>query len=284
MGFFCGNSTVNKGCAYGMFNVFKALKLYQIPTLPGVNRPAGPGNIPADDWHADYEDYLVANQTSPNTTTGGQWAFPQMSFSCCGSNGNGILTAMAELILAPTVLLPPDPTLFSTVGLSPSTATNPPGTTHTVTATVLTSGKQPIPGVTVDFEVITGQNAGKSGSGITDANGQTTFTYTDTGAGPFPQTDTIQAFIGTELQSNVVEKTWAVPAGLKCDADSDGDVDNTDLNIIRAANGQNASGPDDPKDGNSDGKINVADVRYCQLRLTVPGGGGGGGGGGNGRP
>ena len=43
-----------------------------------------------------------------------------------------------------------------------------------------------------------------------------------------------------------------------------------DLLAIRAKNGQNASGPNDPFDPNKDGKINVADVRYCQLRLTPP--------------
>jgi hypothetical protein len=56
--------------------------------------------------------------------------------------------------------------------------------------------------------------------------------------------------------------------GLKCDADGDGDIDNADLLIIRRANRQTPTGPDDPRDGNSDGRINVADYRYCSLRLT----------------
>ena len=43
---------------------------------------------------------------------------------------------------------------------------------------------------------------------------------------------------------------------------------NADLLLIRAKNGQAASGPNDPYDPNHDGKIDVADVRYCQLRLT----------------
>jgi len=55
---------------------------------------------------------------------------------------------------------------------------------------------------------------------------------------------------------------------MKCDADRDGDIDTIDLTIIRNANGQIASGPDDPRDGNRDGAINIADVRFCQLRLT----------------
>jgi len=47
-------------------------------------------------------------------------------------------------------------------------------------------------------------------------------------------------------------------------------VTNADLVLIRAKNGQAASGANDPFDPNKDGKIDVADVRYCQLRLTPP--------------
>ena len=57
-------------------------------------------------------------------------------------------------------------------------------------------------------------------------------------------------------------------AAMRCDANGDGVITQADLVIIRNANGQVASGPFDPRDGNGDGAINVADVRYCQLRLT----------------
>ena len=40
----CGNGKQNKGCGYGMFNTFKALKLFGIDLLSNVNRPA------ATDW------------------------------------------------------------------------------------------------------------------------------------------------------------------------------------------------------------------------------------------
>lgn len=57
--------------------------------------------------------------------------------------------------------------------------------------------------------------------------------------------------------------------GTRCDVDSDGDVDLSDLAAIRAALGQLASSPNDPRDGNGDGRINSGDYRYCSLRLTA---------------
>ncbi|MBX3645314.1 MAG: hypothetical protein KF720_19815 [Rubrivivax sp.] len=56
---------------------------------------------------------------------------------------------------------------------------------------------------------------------------------------------------------------------ITCDVNLDGKVTQADLTLIRAKNGQLA-GANDPYDPNKDGKINVADVRYCQLRLTPP--------------
>jgi hypothetical protein len=277
-GFACSGGLYNKGCAYGMYNVFKGFRLYGIETLAGVNRPAGPGPIPSNDWYADYVDWLLANQTSPTSTTGGQWAggTGQTNLIFSSQTGNDPAeAALALLILAPTALVLPDPEEFSTVGLrhgNPLTTnpldnpvTTPPGT-HTVTATTTASNGSPIPGVTVTFRVISGPNAGATGTGNTGANGQTTFTYTDNGG---QGTDNIQAFVGT-LSSNVLVKNWVVAGGIVCDVNNDGVVTNADLLLIRGKNGQNASGPTDPYDPNRDGRINVADVRFCQLRLTPP--------------
>jgi len=253
----------NKGCGYAMFNNFKGLKLHGIVTLPNVARPAGPGAQPAGDWYADYQDWLVANQTSPNNVAGGMWS--TMGFSCCGS-GQFITAAIAELILSPVALVAPDPILFSTVGLSPVTATNPVGTDHTVTAFAQASSGAPVPGVTISFKVLTGPNTGKTGTGTTGGDGKTSFTYHDDGGAG---TDTIQAYItagAVTLSSNIVTKIW----GLACDVNNDGKVTNADLLLIRAKNGQASTGPTDPYDVNHDGVINVADVRYCQLRFTPP--------------
>jgi hypothetical protein len=260
----CGvNFNANKGCAYSMFNNFKGLRLQGIATLAGVTRPAGPGAIPAGDWYADYQDWLVSNQTSPATTAGGSWN--TMGFSCCGS-GTVLTAAVAELILAPVALVAPDPGLFSTVGLSPATANNPVGGSHTVTALAQSANNAPVAGVTIDFKVLTGPNAGKTGTGLTAGNGKTTFTYTDTGGAGL---DTIQAFIGASLSSNQVTANWA-NATVVCDVTGDGKVTNADLTAIRAKNGKAPTGVNAPYDANRDGKINVADVRYCQLRLTPP--------------
>ncbi|MCO5182890.1 MAG: hypothetical protein M9928_01985 [Anaerolineae bacterium] len=73
--------------------------------------------------------------------------------------------------------------------LDPVMDTNPPGTDHTVTATV-TDGGNPAPGVMVDFNVVSGPNTGDNGSDVTDGAGEADFTYTgDGGLG----TDTIVA-------------------------------------------------------------------------------------------
>ncbi|MEJ7583172.1 MAG: choice-of-anchor L domain-containing protein [Acidimicrobiales bacterium] len=70
--------------------------------------------------------------------------------------------------------------------LTPASATNPVGTTHTVTAT-LTQGGDPLPAKPVKFSV-TGVNP-RTGTGTTNSNGIATFTYTGAKAG----TDTIVA-------------------------------------------------------------------------------------------
>jgi hypothetical protein len=92
--------------------------------------------------------------------------------------------------------------------LTPATATNPPGTNHTVTATVTQDGV-PMPGVTVNFSVTSGPNTGQSGSRTTDDLGQARFTYTSNGV---QGTDTIQASgsVSGDAFSCAATKTWAV--------------------------------------------------------------------------
>lgn len=93
--------------------------------------------------------------------------------------------------------------------LSPTNATNPVGTQHTVTAKVTDNNGAPIQGELVTFNVISGPNAGDGDTDTTDTNGEATFTYTgDGGAG----TDQIQASFedsqNNTKTSNTATKTW----------------------------------------------------------------------------
>jgi uncharacterized protein YegL len=67
----------------------------------------------------------------------------------------------------------------ATIDLTPEMDTNEltTGASHTVTATVRDDFGAPVSGIDVDFSVFAGPNAGPTGSGTTDAAGETTFTY-----------------------------------------------------------------------------------------------------------
>jgi len=55
---------------------------------------------------------------------------------------------------------------------------------------------------------------------------------------------------------------------LACDASGNSIIDNTDINLIVAAHGQNASGTGDARDANADGVINALDSSLCTMRCT----------------
>ena len=101
--------------------------------------------------------------------------------------------------------------VFRALTLTPETAENPVGTTHTVTANFTLNGA-PVVGQEVVFTVTDGPHTGTTGSGVTDAAGNASFTYTGTSAG----TDTIIARATvpgtTTFESNTVTKTWIATA------------------------------------------------------------------------
>jgi hypothetical protein len=105
--------------------------------------------------------------------------------------------------------------------LGPTDATNPVGTQHTVTAKVTDGTGQPVSGIVVSFEVLSGPNDGKTGTDTTDANGEATFTYTDDGGAG---TDQIQASFLVSVEetkfSNIVTKTWGSEGNHAPTADS----------------------------------------------------------------
>ena len=92
--------------------------------------------------------------------------------------------------------------------LSPSEATNPLDTEHTVTATVQDVEGKPVAGVEVTFEIIDGPNKGLTGKATTDQDGKASFTYLGEVAG----TDIIVAsFVNADekkVESNQAIKIW----------------------------------------------------------------------------
>ena len=60
------------------------------------------------------------------------------------------------------------------------------------------------------------------------------------------------------------------PPPLVSDIDGDGDVDLADIGLISAARNQPASGPNDPRDLNGDGRIDALDARIAVTKCTRP--------------
>ncbi len=62
--------------------------------------------------------------------------------------------------------------------------------------------------------------------------------------------------------------TAASAAPLACDANGDGSIDKSDIDLIVAARNTRASGASDVRDVDGDGMITVGDARICALRCT----------------
>jgi len=100
----------------------------------------------------------------------------------------------------------------TTITLSPASASNVIGSTHTVTATVKDLLGNPKPGIVVTFTVLSGPNAGTTGTATTNASGQASFTYTGAGGVGL---DVIRACfindLGAQVCSKRVTKEWTTP-------------------------------------------------------------------------
>ena len=125
-----------------------------------------------------------------------------------------------------------------TLTLEPGTDENPVGTPHMVTATLEDSDGSLIVGATIAFSV-SGANTA-AGTGVTDVNGQATFTYTGASAGG----DTISACYDADANGSCeatasAQKTWVI-------VDSDGDgVPDDDDNCPTVANPDQADSDGD---------------------------------------
>jgi len=156
--------------------------------------PADPNALPNGNWRYDDELYNLNPFVNVGDTT-------IDVYTKNPSNDDNIFFAALNLQATTAVV-------GEGVVLSPATATNVVGTSHTVTATLQDSLGSPIIGRSVTFTITSGPNAGTTGTAITDAAGKATFTYT----GLVPGDDTIMASflnnLGQTVNSNVVTKTW----------------------------------------------------------------------------
>ena len=95
--------------------------------------------------------------------------------------------------------------------LTPLNATNPVGTDHTLTAKVQNDLGDPIVGRTVNFEIINGPNVGLTSSGITNASGEATWTYSSVIAGIDEISSNMTNTQGNLVTSNSAIKKWTLP-------------------------------------------------------------------------
>jgi hypothetical protein len=99
----------------------------------------------------------------------------------------------------------------ASISLAPLSASNPVGTSHTLTATAREEGA-PASGVTVTFRVVSGPNVGLTRTAVTSGSGVATTSYSSSITG----TDAIEAsFEGSGenlVTSNQVTKTWTQPS------------------------------------------------------------------------
>ncbi len=145
---------------------------------------AGPIN-----WYNEMADAIVGSQQGDGGWPSDYWG--------------GRVNATAWALLTMEKAAPP------ALQLIPPVATNPVGTSHTVTA-IYKIGGQPQADVRIDFEIIGGPNDDEPvSSEITNASGEATFTYTgDGGAGVDVIKATAIDATGAVLVSATAEKTW----------------------------------------------------------------------------
>lgn len=149
--------------------------------------------------------------------------------------------------------------IVTDLDLTPRTAINSVGTQHCVNGLATDQNNSPVPGVRVDFTV-TGANP-NTGFANAGSDGVAQYCYIGANAG----LDTIVGQIGA--LSDTVTKQWTTTSQV-CDVDGDGDIDKADLSLISRARGQQATGPDDPRDSDRDGLITPTDVKVCIPQCT----------------
>lgn len=186
------------------------------------------------------------------------------------------------------------------IDLAPATATNELGTpdqTHTVTATVSAGTEGGVAGVDVNFDILSGPNAGITETGTTDSSGEVTFTYTATQGITGLGTDQIQACFTDDLDVEncaTAEKIWQDTTPPQVDVSVSPDLlwppnhkyvdvevtlnasDNVDPNPAVQLVSVTSNEPDNGQgDGNTTNDIVVLDDLHMKLRSERSGSGDG---------
>lgn len=169
--------------------------------------------------------------------------------------------AAGDIYLSREVVITP-----ATLVVTPATATNPAGTTHTVTATVTEANGQPVRDVVVRWRVVFEQTSTSPptetfGECTTNPSGQCTFSYMQIVAG----SDVITAFADTDNDGTqdtgepggAATKVWTEPTpgcppnGGDDDKDKDG-LEDDDESLFTTVFGMVDSDGDGITDGNDD--------------------------------
>jgi hypothetical protein len=168
------------GFHYSVFALTKGLGFYIPANL------SDPSN-----WYAKVVDLLLSQQKAD-----GSWpADGRDDYDAVFATG----LSVSSLGL---VAVPP------TITLAPSTQTLAVDGSATVTATLM-SGGNPVSGVLVSFMVTAGPNSGKTGTAVTDASGNASFTYSDSGgAGTDTTVATFTDLSGRLHTSNTATEIW----------------------------------------------------------------------------
>jgi hypothetical protein len=101
------------------------------------------------------------------------------------------------------------------ISLAPASASNPVGTSHTVTATVTDSLGQPVVNTDVTITVQTGPHVGTTSTVKTDSSGQAKLTYPGTTTGTDKISSSFVDNFGATKSSNTVEATWTLIEEIK---------------------------------------------------------------------
>ena len=150
---------------------------------------------------------IQGGPTFTGTVTGTTWTGTVTTVT--GTTGTFIFTSTTtgftgSYTVSSTTVTLVATTISITVTLTPATATNPVGTTHTVTATVTDQNGNLQANVQVGFKILSGPNAGLLGycspsTCKTDSTGKVSWTYTSAGQ---TGTDSIQACLAGQSGSS----------------------------------------------------------------------------------